>query len=52
MELDAAREILADVFGIKLSEVDELIENRFVEDEVEMHSRGDGLWPQELWVEG
>ena len=52
MELDAAREILAEVFGVKLSEVDEMIENRFVEDEVKMHSRGDDLWPQELWVEG
>ena len=52
MELDAAREILAEVFGVKLSEVDEMIENRFVEDEVKVHSRGDDLWPQELWVEG
>ena len=52
MELDAAREILAEVFGVKLSEVDEMIENRFVEDEAKMHSRGDGLWPRELWIEG
>ena len=29
MELEAAREILAEVFGVKLSEVDEMIENRF-----------------------
>ena len=53
MELDAAREILAEVFGVKLSEVDEMIENRFqAGDEVEMRSREDGLWPQEFWVEG
>jgi hypothetical protein len=53
MELEAAREILAEVFGVKLSEVDEMIENRFqAGDEVERRSRGDGLWPQELWVEG
>ena len=52
MELDAAREILAEVFGVKLSEVDEMIENRFVEYEVKMHSRGDGQWPRELWIEG
>ena len=52
MELQAAMEILAEVFGVKLSEVDEMIENRFVKDEVEMHSRGDGMWPQELSVEG
>ena len=53
MELEAAREILAEVFGVKLSDVDEMIENRFqAGDEVEMRSREDGLWPQEFWVEG
>ena len=51
MELDAAREILAEVFGIKLSEVDEMIENRFQAGK-ERRSRVDNLWPQELWVEG
>jgi uncharacterized tellurite resistance protein B-like protein len=51
MELDAAREILAEVFGVKLSEVDEMIENRFQAGE-ERRSREDGMWPQELWVEG
>jgi hypothetical protein len=51
MELEAAREILAEVFGIRLSEVDEMIENRFQVGE-ERRSREDGLWPQELWVEG
>jgi hypothetical protein len=53
MELDVAREILAEVFGVKLAEVDEMIENRFqAGDVVESRSREDGLWPQELWVEG
>jgi len=51
MELEAAREILAEVFGVKLSEVDEMIENRIQAGE-ERHSREDGPWPQELWVEG
>ncbi|MGV8126473.1 MAG: hypothetical protein ACP5PV_04575 [Methanothrix sp.] len=51
MELEAAREILAEVFGVKLSEVDEMIENRFQAVE-ERRSREDGPWPQELWVEG
>ena len=51
MELDAAREILAEVFGIRLSEVDEMIENRFQAGDKRC-SRGDELWPQELWVEG
>jgi len=35
MELEAAMEILAEVFGVKLSEVDEMIENRF-------HAEGEG----------
>ena len=49
MELDAAREILAEVFGVKLSEVDEMIENRFQAGE-ERRSMDGELWPQELWV--
>ena len=53
MELEAAREILAEVFGVKLSDVDEMIENRFqAGEEVERRSRENGLWPQELWVKG
>lgn len=53
MELEAAREILAEVFGVRLSEVDEMIENRFqAGDELERRSMEDGRWPQELWVEG
>jgi hypothetical protein len=53
MELEAARAILAEVFEVKLSEVDEMIENRFqAEVGVERRPREDGLWPQELWVEG
>ena len=51
IELEAAREILAEVFGVKLSEVDEMIENRFQAGK-ERRSREDGMWPQELWVEG
>ncbi len=50
VELKAAREILAEVFGIKLSEVDEMIENRFQAGG--KNPREDGPWPQELWVEG
>ena len=51
MELEAAREILAEVFGVKLSEVDEMIENRFQAGEERRSMDGD-LWPQELWIEG
>jgi hypothetical protein len=52
MELEAAREILAEVFGVKLSEVDEMIENRFQAGDKRILEGDDGLWPQELWVEG
>ena len=53
MELEAAREILAEVFGVKLSEVDEMIRSRFEKDpSQEDNSKGDRLWPQELWIEG
>jgi hypothetical protein len=31
MELEVAREILAEVFGVRLLEVDEMIQNRFDE---------------------
>jgi hypothetical protein len=45
-ELQAAKEILAEVFGIRIFEVDEMIANRFSdcpECRKEM-----GLWPQEF----
>ena len=47
MELEAAKEILAEVFRIRLSEVDEMIRCRFV---VEVSVKEDGLWPQEFWL--
>lgn len=49
MELEAAREILAEVFSIKLSEVDEMIQNRFQVDDICI--KENGQWPQELWVD-
>jgi len=48
MELEVAREILAEVFGVKLSEVDEMIRSRFVVEE--KGTKEDGLWPQEFWM--
>lgn len=48
MELEAARAILAEVFGVRLSEVDGMIQSRF---EAEA-PRNEGLWPQEFWLEG
>lgn len=50
MELEAAKEILAEVFRIPLSEVDEMIRSRF---EVEgVGPKEKGLWPQEFCLEG
>ena len=49
MELEAAKEILAEVFRVRLSEVDEMIQSRF---EAEVSEKEDGLWPQEFCLEG
>ena len=49
MELEVAREILAEVFGVRLSEVDEMIQSRFEAEE--MGSKEEGLWPQEFRLE-
>ena len=53
-ELQTAKEILAEVFRIKISEVEEMIRNRFEEAHIsEAHISGArheerGLWPQEF----
>ena len=49
MELEAAIEILAEVFGIGHSEVKEMISIRFQAGS--KVKQEDGRWPQELWVE-
>ena len=46
MELQATREILAEVFRFKIPDVDEIIENRS-----QARDRG-SQWPLELWVGG
>ena len=47
MELETAKEILAEVFRVRLSEVDEMIQNRFEEvHSQEVCSDEDGQWPQ------
>ena len=53
LELEAAKEILAEVFKIRISEVDEMILSRFEE----AHSQKpfaevDSLWPQEFRLDG
>ena len=53
MELEAAKEILAEVFRVRLSEVDEMIRCRFeAEDMSSMAYEEHGLWPQEFCLEG
>jgi len=49
MELETAKTILAEVFGIRISEVDEMIQNRF-DDARSQEScyEKDGQWPQEF----
>ena len=52
MELEAAKEILAEVFRIRLSEVDEMIRCRFEDEDMGSMGSEDGLWPQEFCLEG
>ncbi len=53
LELETAKEILAEVFRVRLSEVDDMIQNRFeVACYEDIDSESDGLWPQEFWLEG
>jgi len=52
MELQTAKEILAEVFGIRLQDVDERIQNRFEAASPEdISTKQDGLWPQESRLE-
>ena len=49
LELQTAKEILAEVFRVRLSEVDEMIQNRFEAED--MGTKDGRLWPQEFWLE-
>ncbi len=49
LELQTAKEILAEVFGIRISEVDEMIANRF--SDCHECQREKGLWPREFQLE-
>ena len=49
MELQTAKEILAEVFGVRVSEVDEMIRSRFEADGHEDIGREENEpWPQEF----
>jgi hypothetical protein len=49
LELQAAMEILAEVFGTRPGEVEEMIQRRLEE---RSWAEENGRWPQKLWVEG
>jgi len=52
MELETAKEILAEVFKVRISDVDEMIQNRFEEvHPQEACCEEDSLWPQEFWLD-
>jgi hypothetical protein len=51
LELETAKEILAEVFRIKVSDVEEMIQNRFEAHSEEVRCEDDGLWPQEFWLD-
>jgi len=52
LELQAAKEILAEVFGIRISDVKEMIQNRFeASRSKDVGLKEDGLWPREFWLE-
>ncbi len=48
LELQAAMEILAEVFRIGVSDVEEMIQNRFDD----ISSKENGRWPREFWLDG
>jgi hypothetical protein len=52
LELETAKEILAEVFRIRTSEVDEMILGRLEEALIPDRSNGDGLWPREFRLDG
>ena len=51
LELQTAKEILAEVFRVRISEVDEMIRNRFEAAGFEgVVSKEEELWPAEFWL--
>ena len=52
LELQTAKEILAEIFKVRISEVDEMIRNRFEAAGFEgVVSKEEELWPAEFWLE-
>jgi hypothetical protein len=51
MELEVAKEILAEVFRVRFSEVDEMLQSRVEKAPSQAACcKNDGLWPQEFWL--
>ena len=51
LELETAKEILAEVFRVRVSDVwKEMIQNRFEAQFEEACHEEDGLWPRDLWL--
>ncbi len=51
LELQTAKEILAEVFRVRVSDVEEMIQNRFEAHTEEACPEDDGLWPREFWLD-
>ena len=53
MELQTAKEMLAEVFHAPPGEVEEMILNHFeAAGKADMDPKESGLWPAEFWLEG
>ena len=48
---ETAKEILAEVFRVRISDVDEMIQNRFEAHYEEARFEENGLWPREFRLE-
>jgi hypothetical protein len=52
LELQMAKEILAEVFMVRISEVDEMLQNRVEKAPSQAACcKNDGMWPQEFWLD-
>jgi hypothetical protein len=49
LELQAAKEILAEIFGVSIPDVEEMILNRY--EDACYRDNSHEVWPQEFWLE-
>lgn len=51
LELEAAKQILAEVFGVSISDVEEMISNRYKDAcSLDNEREETEIWPKEFWV--